>query len=207
MAIVSKTQLKSYFQTGDQPSQSNFDDFVDTVIALVDPTDVVIYPSGNVAVNDSTGVDSGYDFSVYGTSNFPGTSNFATASFTTALNAVNGNVGHLGGFTGSPTISVGSGLGVLPTLSINGSDLDGNIQMTSGTATVASSRLCTVTFDVPYASTPNVFVQAGNEATAILYGPSSVYATNVTTAGFDIWVATTPLAASTSYIVNYFVIF
>jgi len=58
MAIQNKATIKSYFQTGDAPTQSDFEDFIDSSVAVAQGTGTNTY---NIrATNEGTGLSSPY---------------------------------------------------------------------------------------------------------------------------------------------------
>lgn len=63
MAIVDRATLKSYFQTGDLPTQSNFEDLIDSMCALAEDSTFndgvklisAVNPAGNIQIGDGGG--------------------------------------------------------------------------------------------------------------------------------------------------------
>ena len=199
--IVTKATLASYFQTGNQPDQSNYQDLIDTLVALELAGQILTYPSGNVAINDTVGTDTGYNFVVNGTSNFTGSAALQNVSVAVNINAAKAHVGHLGGFTSAPAISAGSASGTTPMLSITGTDLAGTINLLTGTACPIGGTVANVTFNTAYATAPYV------NFTAASANQAPFYVTNVTTTGFSINIGSAvTLSNTTNYILNYHVI-
>ena len=109
---------------------------------------------------------------------------------------------HVVGITSAPSISGGTGAGTSPTVSVSGTDIGGNISITTGTSPATSATVATITYNVAWTSTPStVVLTPANAAAAALTGNANVYvdvASN-TSSVFVIKVGSTALAASTSY--------
>lgn len=74
-----------------------------------------------------------------------------------------GVFGIIGGGS-APTIAAGAAAGSSPTVGITGTDLNGEITVTTGTTAAAGAVLATITFNVAYASAPRVVLWPSNEA-------------------------------------------
>lgn len=75
MTLSTKTTIKTYFQTGDFPSQGNFSDFIDScVFQKVSAQATAQAIGGSITIAGSCAVSG--DFSVGGNSNFGGTATF-----------------------------------------------------------------------------------------------------------------------------------
>jgi hypothetical protein len=117
-------------------------------------------------------------------------------------------VGQIVGGSAVPTIAAGGAAGTAPTVSIVGTNVAGQISVTTGTGTSGSAPVATVTFSATptgtFAVPPYPLLTPANAAAAALTGNVAVYVTSTTTT-FVINVGSTALAASTQYIWNYMV--
>lgn len=102
----------------------------------------------------------------------------------------------------APAIAANTGAGTTPTIAIQGSDREGKITLTTGSAPAASADVCTATFNVALPVAPYVTLTPGNAAAAALSGNAAVYVTPATTT-FKISVGSTNLVAATQYIWHY----
>jgi hypothetical protein len=105
---------------------------------------------------------------------------------------------HLGGLSSAPGIAAGAGAGTSPTVSVSGTDIAGEITITTGTSPTAASTLATITFSTAYASAPFI-VMSRSSATA----PTDIEIGTRSTGSFTL---TGTLAASTTYKYNYTII-
>lgn len=114
---------------------------------------------------------------------------------------VSGSVyaGHLAGFSQTPQVVTGSSAGDVATANITGSDLAGQVNLSSGTNITTSGSLLTVKFITAYLRAPFVVVTGTNLNTA----SGSVYITS-TTGSFTIN-SISPISISTLYSWNYIV--
>lgn len=108
------------------------------------------------------------------------------------------------GATGTPTIAAGTGAGTgSPTVTVAGTDLGGNITVTTGTALtpVASGTVATLSFfNSSYGSAPNcVILTPANSATALLGTVTCCFVNTPTSTGFPITAGTTALVGATTY--------
>lgn len=202
--IQNKTELKGYFLNGSIPNQDNFGDLIDTMVNLTTTNQISTYDSGNVGINET--VDSGYNFSVTGNARVTGNTNLIKLAVTDVASLVKGNIGHLGGFTSVPTNTLQSGSGIGATVTITGTDLAGQINLTTGTGCVASVDVIDITFNTIFNSIPFIFLQNANSLTSRLNGNSAIYPTNVTTSGFSLYVGSIKLADVSNYILNYLIV-
>jgi hypothetical protein len=104
-----------------------------------------------------------------------------------------------------PTIHAGTGAGTSPTISINGTDIGGQITVTTGTSPTASGMI----FDVRYGSA-NLFASypvfsPANANAAALTGTSGIYIDSNKT-DFNITAGSSALTGATTYKWNYVVI-
>src|SRR5690242_15258672 len=78
----------------------------------------------------------------------------------TSWQNVDGNIAHLAGISGTPSIAVGPGAGsggsLGASLDTHATDLAGEITVTTGGSSTSSNDLCTVTFNAPYTNPPKV---------------------------------------------------
>ena len=96
------------------------------------------------------------------------------------------------------TIAVGTGAGTSPTNASAGSDLDGLINITTGTLPVASATVATITFTSTKTSAPACTFSPAGPNTALLSGTSMVYLSASTTVA-TFTAGATALAAATQY--------
>lgn len=108
---------------------------------------------------------------------------------------------HLGN-SSTPGIAAGTGAGTSPTISISGTDLAGDVTVTTGTLPTASGIVGTITYSFAYPTHTYPVLYPGNSATALLSGVSMVYTTGNTTT-FVITAGTTALTAVTTYVWHY----
>jgi trimeric autotransporter adhesin len=103
----------------------------------------------------------------------------------------------------TPTMAAGAGAGASPSCTtIAGANMAGVISCTTGTATVASSTLATVTFNGTLSAAPQgCKLMPRNAASAAAV--TTVYTTAPTTAAWTIGVGGTALGASTAYSWSY----
>lgn len=110
---------------------------------------------------------------------------------------------HVIGSGGTPTTAAGTGAGTSPTISILGTDIAGEISVTTGTLpTGTNATIVTVTFSSVFAAAPYMVLYPANAVTATLSGVSMVFVTGTTTT-FLIKSGTTALTAATAYKWNY----
>ena len=109
--------------------------------------------------------------------------------------------GHLvtGGVT--PTITAGSAACTTPAVSVSGNDTSGTITITTGSSCATIGSLATITFNVPFGSTPRIMLTAGNADSTNL----RLYNGSATTTSFTVDTATIPSDA-TSYKFNYWAV-
>jgi len=88
------------------------------------------------------------------------------ANFQAAANDINALQAHTN--VGIPTVAAGLAAGVGPTISITGNDNLFRVTLIEGTAPLSTGTLATVTFGVPFASTPLVMKTAGSQAAMTL---------------------------------------
>jgi len=128
-----------------------------------------------------------------------------TPSFTDRMSLDNSgllSVTHLSSITSAPTIAAGTGAGTSPTVTVTGSDLGHQVNVTTGTSPTATATVATITFNVAYGSAPKaVVLTPANSVTAALNGTAQVYvdASSTTTTVYVIKVGSGGLAASTAY--------
>jgi hypothetical protein len=103
-----------------------------------------------------------------------------------------------------PSISTGSCAGSGGSVSIDGTDMAGQITLDTGTAPAGSATCFTVTFTSPYASVPRVVFSPANSGAGLMGAIAAVYATSATST-FSLN-STLGLAGSTVYKWNYYVI-
>lgn len=111
---------------------------------------------------------------------------------------------HLAGAGSTPAIAAGAGAGSSPTITISGTDLCGEIILTTGAAPTGSNAIvCTVTFATPFAAAPRVLLSPsnGNAASSAQALGVSAPSSQFTTASFKIVTGNgaTGLDAATQY--------
>jgi hypothetical protein len=125
---------------------------------------------------------------------------------TTIADAV---INHIKG-SGSPTgvLGLGSNGGTGETFTIDGSDVGGNISVTTGNAnSAANASVIDVTFATAYATAPRaVLITPANATTKALAIANQCLVTTISTTGFTITSGTTRLVLSTTYKWYYMVI-
>lgn len=124
--------------------------------------------------------------------------------FTSIDSKGNLHVPHVIGSTASPGIAGGTGVGSGGTLILNGTDLSGSLNISTGISPSTSAVILTVTFNKTYAAAPYVVFSPANSTAAALSGVSAIFVNSSTTA-FKLTAGTVALAASTQYIWNYHV--
>jgi hypothetical protein len=104
---------------------------------------------------------------------------------------------------GTPTLAPGTGAGTSPTCTaITGANMAGVISCTTGTATVASATLATVSFNGTLATAPaGCRIMPSNAATAA--AQLTIYTTAPSTTAWTIGIGGTALTASTAYVWSY----
>jgi hypothetical protein len=121
----------------------------------------------------------------------------STAGVVTQIHGVGGS--------STPTIAAGTGAGTSPTISITGSDMGGQITLTTGTLPTGGGTIFTVTFALAFSTAPYITFSAANANAAGLSGLTAVYATATTTT-FLFTSDATGLTAATQYIWAYDVV-
>lgn len=105
-----------------------------------------------------------------------------------------------------PTIAAGAGAGTTPTVSVVGSDMGGEVNVTTGALPTAAAVVATITLgSAAFTNAPYVVLQPANAATALLTGATMVYVT-ATTGTFVINAGATGLVAATAYKWNYHIV-
>jgi hypothetical protein len=109
----------------------------------------------------------------------------------------------------APSIEAGVGAGTGPTVALGGNDVVGVITVTTGSSPTASAIVATVTFSAAFAATPKAILLTPAEPNAAaLAGAAAVYEdlASRSMTGFKLKVLGTPLAATTTYQWNYYVV-
>jgi hypothetical protein len=137
-----------------------------------------------------------------------GSSGATVQSYTTAVTIdssatdVGGllQVDRIAGTTSAPSISAGAAAGTTPTVSVTGTDLGGEIVVTTGTGSVGSGTLATITLNVAFANDCYPVLQAAD-------ADSRGVAVNIThsSTGFTIVAGAVGWATSTEYRWTYIV--
>lgn len=181
---------------------------VDKIIIGVEGSSYGILNSGNdIYINansDNAGLNDGDIYLGYqrATAGSGGTTSFKTG--------INGSqfyqpltLTHIAGSTSAPGIAAGTAAGTGPTVSmISGStDLAGEISVLTGSAPSNNNVLCTITFNVAYASMPFVVATASNSAAG--KPDFGWYVTRVSATQFQIAVTDTAPVATTTYKFTY----
>lgn len=125
--------------------------------------------------------------------------NTSTVSSSTGLTSF-----HLAGNGTTPAIAAGGASGVSPTISITGTDMNGYITLTSGSATTTGT-VATITFATSYGTAPRcVILQAANINAAALSGSSLLYIDQSTGITATTLTITTQRALTTSMTYQYY---
>lgn len=104
-------------------------------------------------------------------------------------------------------LSAGTGAGSGPNLFGTKNDAAGQIVLQAGTSPAAGGDVFSVTFNVPYASTPLAVLLTPREQNAAeLTGTKQVYVNSISTTGFTVKAGSTPLTAGDTYKWQYVVI-
>lgn len=110
------------------------------------------------------------------------------------------------GTSSTPSISAGSGAGTSPTISIQGTNIGGIINVTPGVTAAAAATLVTVTYSgLTYGNDSYVVLYPNNAATALLSGVTMVSASGTTTT-FVVTTGTSALTPATAYSWNYIIV-
>ena len=120
-------------------------------------------------------------------------------TFGGAISSPSAQHNHLVGGGSAPTISVGTGAGTSPTVSISGTDLAFKITLTTGTLPTASATVCTVTFNTAYTASPHPHLTPASANAALLSGVTMVWP-SATTTTYALNSGTTGLTAATTYV-------
>ncbi len=114
----------------------------------------------------------------------------------------NAKINHLIGRTSVPTIAAGVGAGTSPTIAISGTDLSGNITITTGTLPTAASTVATITFNTAYGVTPKTVLITGADLNGATICGANLFAakSDISTSVFKL---TGTLVAATTYTIYY----
>lgn len=88
--------------------------------------------------------------------------------------------------SGTPSIAGGPGAGTAPTVAITGTDLAGEITVTTDSDPATSAVFCTVTFDTAFAAAPYVVFSSANANAADDINLGATMYVNSTTTAFTI---------------------
>jgi len=113
----------------------------------------------------------------------------------TGINLIFGN-------SSVPGIAAGGGAGTSPTISINGTNVGGQVFVTIGTTPSGSNAIiATITFagSSGYTNQPFITLTPANSATALLSGVTMVYASTASPLSWTINAGTTALTPATQY--------
>lgn len=147
------------------------------------------YVNGAPGASTNVTITNGYAFGVGGTSAFLG----------------NVYLPHSIYRSNTPGIAAGTGAGTSPTVSISGTDVDGDVTVTTGTTpSGTNATIATITFASAYSYPNHVYpiITPANAITAALSGTSMIYSTG----GTSTWVITSgtlALTAATTYVWHY----
>jgi hypothetical protein len=118
-------------------------------------------------------------------------------------------VNHLNSFGPVPTVAAGAAAGASPTVAIVGSDVAGQLNITTGTTTTTNAILATITFGTAMKAPPKaVIITPNNAATKGLAVALTPYvgSANSTAAVWVITSGPTAIGDSTAFSWNYVVI-
>jgi len=117
------------------------------------------------------------------------------------------SVPQIKGSGSTPAIAGGAGAGTSPTVSITGTDLAGEITVTTDTDPTTGAVFCTVTFATAFSSAPYVVFSPSNLNAADLFASSGDFFINSTTTTFTLNTSSgVPPANATEYKFHYHVI-
>ena len=113
----------------------------------------------------------------------------------------------IAGISATPLISAGTGAGDSPSISIEGTDIGGEITVATGTGVSlpTDANIVNAKYSVPFPVDSYVVISPANSNAAMLSGGSAPY-TTANSAGFGIISGTTGLNPMTVYIWNYIVV-
>lgn len=117
------------------------------------------------------------------------------------LELYNGSFWHRLTQNTSPSIAAGAGAGTGPSASITGTDLSGEITITTGTSVPGGGTFFTVTFEEAFGTAPRsvVMTNADADAGAILVGVRAPYVSSITTTTFVVTAGAVAFADSTEF--------
>ncbi len=95
-------------------------------------------------------------------------------------------VKQLAGYSSTPSIAGGAGAGTTPTVSITGTDLAGQITVTTDGDPITSAVFCTVTFVPAFGTSPYVIITPANQNAADDINSGAILYINSTTTTFTI---------------------
>lgn len=105
-----------------------------------------------------------------------------------------------------PTIVAGTGAGTSPSVAVLGSDVGGNITVSTGTSPSGGQVVATITFNAAFPIDAYMVITPSNEATAALSGSGNVYVLSLGDGtGVQLRNVSVALSASTTYRWNYVV--
>lgn len=212
MAIVSKEILKSYFLTGLIPTQSNYNDLVDTLVSLSDnANDIFTYISGNVGIGSDPDTDNGYKQEIVGTQHVTDNVvmdnnlyvNEVMTSGVVSTVAIAGR--NTGGFTATP----GSGIGTGGSVTIVGTLVSGTMTIVTGTGCLANSP-AVVFAGVSLADgySPYFILSPVNQQAASLTNSQQLWFSSLDVeTGLTISTNQAALTGMTAYVWNYHILF
>jgi len=156
---------------------------------------------------------------VYATSNTTESTNKSTGALIISGGAgiaknlnVGGNIAaievgmkHIKGISSNPTYLTGDGAGTTASATVTGTDLGGNISVTTSAGLLANQTIITIGYVNIYTTKPSVIISPANAITASLTGSMAVWV-NSNAGYFSIMSNTSGLFSNTTYSWNYIVV-
>ena len=124
------------------------------------------------------------------------------------VNSGDSSFSHITSNGSTPAILAGAGAGTSPTVSVSGTDLAGQITITTGTLPSPSATVATITFATAYNSAPKYIGITPANSNAAALGGNIIWADSagILTTAFTLNSGLVGLAASTTYIFYYYII-
>jgi len=109
-----------------------------------------------------------------------------------------------GGTSGS--LSLGTGAGSAGSKTLSGTDMAGNILVTTGSSPATAAPIVTMTFGIPLTNTPSAVILEPSNAAAAALTTATPFISNASTSGFTIESNAVALGGTTTYSWYYLVI-
>ena len=154
-----------------------------------------LFINGPPAAGANVTINNPYALYIFSGNSFMGGNLATTEGNTVTTTHILGNNPVGGG--SAPSISAGAGAGTSPTVTLQGTDMDGLISVTTGTTPSLSATIATITYNLAFPNHSYVVLYPANAITAAL-GVNMVYTTGSTT-NFTLTSSATGLTAATAY--------